>query len=387
MRSHRLPAIACAVLMLCSLSAAEVLVDDSGVRTSLAGPGAPKHIIGLQRHLQTITLNTGVKTYSVSYTVATDPEKPEIAVPGEGYIGMPRPVSCNWYAGGFFDLLLNGETIGGTPISSLTGRSSGDRGTADFVFDTPLSLIRIRFVALDGGDCLYAQVLLEPKQEITSVSVLTRCYPSAYVSNSERHVLTPARDLLQGERADLDLPNEWWTLYYDRVYDAGFSGPNYRGVGSCAMLWLPEQTQSAGFTVGSYGTQSAFTLEPALREFRFVFLDYAGTPNADAQADLQARGAALLEELSGFTFTDPTLTLWPLAEKRAEVERVLASMAADQDAAAQYERWAEELEAQFGLLRAEPAGSIEAEAEATRIINEWEQGLPVLRLNALLNQI
>ncbi len=387
MRSHRPPAIACCVLMLCSLSAAEVLVDDSGVRTSLAGPGAPKHIIGLQRHLQTISLNTGVKTYGVSYTVATDPEKPEVAIPGEGYIGMPRPVSCNWYAGGFFDLQLNGETIGGTPISSLTGRSSGDRGTVDFVFDTPLSLIRIRFVALDGGDCLFAQVLLEPKQEITSVQVLTRCYPSAYVSNSERRVLTPTRDLLQGERADLDLPSEWWTLYYDRVYDAGFAGPTQRGVGPCAMLWLPDQTQSAGFTVGGYGTESAFTLEPSLREFRFVFLDYAGTPNADAQADLQARGARLLEELSGFSFTDPVIAEWPLEEKRAEVARVLATMPQEQDAAAQYERWSEELDAQLALLRSEPAGSIEAEAEAARIINEWEQGLPMLRLNALLSRI
>jgi len=319
--------------------------------------------------------------------VATDPERPGVAIPGEGYIGMPRPVSCNWYAGGFFDLQLNGETIGTTPVSSLTGYGSGDRGTADFVFDTPVSLVRIRFVALDGGDCLYAQVLLEPKQEITSARVLTRCYPSAFVSNSERHVLTPTRDLVQGERAELDLTNEWWTLYYDRVYDAGFAGPTYRGVGSCGMLWLPEQTQSTGFTVGSYGTETAFTLDPARREFRFIFFDYTGTSNADAQADLQTRGAVLLEELSGFSFTDPTLAAWPLAEKRAEIEQVLASMPEEQDAAAQYERWGKELEAQLGLLRSERAGSIMAEAEAARIIGEWEQGLPELKLEALLSRI
>lgn len=387
MKNHHLSAAVCCFVMLCGLSAAEVLVDESGVQTSLIGPGAPPHTIGLQRHIQTITLNTGVKSYDVRYVVAQDPAKPEVAVPGEGYIGMPGPVGCNWYASGFFDLQLNGETIGDTPIHSLTGRSSGDRGAADFVFDTPVSLVRIRFVALDGGDCLFAQVLLEPKQEITSVRVLTRCYPSAFVNNADRHVLTPTRDLSQGERAELDIASEYWTLYYDQVYDAGFAGPSQRGVGPCAMLWAPEQTESAGFTVGGYGIETAFTLAPTLREFRFIFFDYAGTTNAVAQADLQARGAALLEELSGFVFIDPAVGEWPLAEKRAEVERVLASMPHEQEAAAQYRRWGAELEGQLDLLRSRPGGMIMTEAEATRIIDEWEQGLPVLRLNALLNEI
>jgi len=56
-------------------------------------------------------------------------------------------------------------------IHSLTGRSSGARGTTDFVFDASQAVVRVRFVAKAGGDCVYAQALFEPKQEITSVQV------------------------------------------------------------------------------------------------------------------------------------------------------------------------------------------------------------------------
>lgn len=387
MTSSRLATVVCLALTLCSLSAAEVLVTDSGVQTSLIGAGAPAHTIGLQRHSQTMTLDTGARTYGVRYVVALDPNRPGVAIPGEGYIGMPTPVDCNWYGAGFFDLQLNGKTIGGTPIASLTGRSSGDRGTADFIFDTPLALVRLRFVAQDGGDCLYTQVLLEPKQTITSVRVVTRCYPSGYISNSDRHVLTPTRDLAQGQRADLDVANEWWTLYYDRVYDAGYAGTAATGVGPCAMLWVPGQTEKAGFTVGSYGIETALDLKPAGRDFRFVFFDYAGQKNDASRADLQARAPALLQELTGFAFTDPALVRWPLAEKQAAVQRVLAAMPQEKEAAAEYERWVGELAAQLALVRSGATGAIKAEASAGQTIADWERGLPMLRLKALLNRI
>jgi len=45
----------------------------------------------------------------------------------------------------------------------------------------------VRFVAKAGGDCLYAQALLEPKVEIKSVRVAARCYPSGFVSAADRH--------------------------------------------------------------------------------------------------------------------------------------------------------------------------------------------------------
>ena len=365
----------------------KVIVTDYGAHTSTAGPGAPKHIIGLQRLSHVIVMDTGVREYGLRYGVAHDDKRPGVAILGEGYIGMSKPANCNWYAGGFFDLQINGQTIGTTPIHSLIGRGVGNRGCVDFVFDTRLALVRIRFVALAGSDALYCQALLEPKTEIKSLRLILRCYPSAYVSNSDRHVLTPVRDLAQGKRAELDLAREWWLLYYDRIFDAGHVSPSRTGVGPCSVLWPGGQTNKVSFTVASYGTGTAMSLKPQLREFRLVFFDYAGKKNETAIADLRQRADGLLKELAAFPFTDQSIANWPLEQRRQEIAQVLARMPDEKETAAQYQKWAAELAAQLKLLQSGGAGAIMAEAAAAKTIQQWERGLPELKLKELLKRI
>lgn len=365
----------------------KVLVMDSGTTTVTIGPGAPKHTVGLQGRRQVIALNTGVQTFGLRYVVALDPKNPQAAIPGEGYIGMPQPVDCNWYASGFFDLRINGQSVGTTLIHSLTGRSSEGRGTVDFAFAPPQAVVRIRFVAKPGGDCLYAQALLEPKVEIKSLRLSVRCYPSAFVQDAERHVLTPQRDLEQGKRADLNVTEEWWTMYYDRIFDQGYVAPSHTGVGPCAMLWLPTQIAKAGFTVGNYGIDTVFDLQPAQRDFRFLFFDFAGKKNEEAKSSIRSRAPNLRAELASFPFFDPSVVNWPLPQKRAELQEMLTKLPTEKNAAAVYERRFNELSAQLKLLQSAGAGAIMAEAGAAKIIAEWEKGLPELKLQALLNGI
>ena len=365
----------------------QVLLTDHGAHTSIARPGAPTHIVGLPRTTHAIVMDTGVRNYGLRYVVAHDDKRPGVAIPGEGYIGMSEPADCNWYGGGFFDLWINGKSIGSTPIHSLVGRSVGKRGCVDFVFDTALSLVRIRFVTLAGSDALYCQTLLEPKAEIRSLRLLVRCYPSAYVSNSDRHVLTPTRDLAQGERAELDLASEWWLLYYDRIFDAGHISPSRTGVGPCSVLWPGTQVDKVGFTVGSYGIDTAMELKPRRRDLRFVFFDYKGTRNEAAMTDLRRRADDLVRELAAFPFTDQDIANWPLDQKRQQVAGVLATMPGEQAAAERYREWAAELAERIKVVQSGAPGAVMAEAEASRIIRQWEQGLPELKLKALLDGI
>ena len=364
----------------------EVFVNDRGAQTRVAGPGAPAHIVGLPRVMHDIVMDTGTRKYGLRYTVAHDDKRPGVAIPGEGYIGMHQPSGQNWYAGGFFDLWINGKSIGSTPIHSLVGRSAGNRGYVDFVFDTPLSVVRIRFVTTAGSDALYCQTRLEPKAEIESLRVRLRCYPSAFVSDFDRHVLTPVRDIAQGGRAELAPTREWWLLYYDRIFDAGHVSPSRTGVGPCSVLWPGNQTNKVSFTVGSYGTETAMVLKPQLRDFRFIFFDYAGKKNKEAIADLRKRAEGLLRELATFPFTDQSIANWPLAQKQQEIAQVLARMP-DEPAATQYRKWAADLAGRLGLVQSGAAGAIMAEATAAKIIQKWEQGLPELKLKELLKGI
>jgi len=364
-----------------------VLVTDHGPQTAIAGPGAPKHIVGLPRTMHTISLDSGGRVYGLRYVVAHDEKRPGIAIPGEGYVGMPQPADCNWYGGGFLDLEINGRSIGTTPIHTFAGRGVGKRGYVDFIFDTVLAVVRLRFVALAGNDALYCQALLEPKSEITSLRVTLRCYPSAFVSTGERHVLTPVRDLEQGERAELDLDTERWLLYYDRIFDAGYATASQRGLGPCAVLWPPEQAGKVAFSVGGYGIDTVMDIQPRQRDLRFVFFDFAGTGNETAKAALRERAPGLQKELSMFVFTDASVAGWPLAEKQREVQPLLAALPEDQGAVGTYNRWAAELAKQLPLITAGAPGAIMAEANAATAIAAWERGLPELRLKALLREI
>jgi hypothetical protein len=364
-----------------------VIINDQPPQVGIAGPGAPKHIIGLERYSREIVMDTGVKQYGLSYNIARDKDRPGVAIPGEGYIGMPHPSGANWYAGGFFDLQINGQTIGTVPIHSQTARSTGRRGIVDFVFDTPMAVVRIRFVTLAGGDALYCQTLLEPKVEMKELRLNVRCYPSGFINNGDRHVLTPTRDLAQGQAATLDLATEYWLLYYDKIFDEGYASPTARGEGPCAVLFPGSQADKIGFTVGGYGIDTAMTLKPPLRDFRFVFFDFKGTKNEAAMATLRERGPALLQELATFAFTDPSIAAFPLAQKQEEVKRALALVPEEKQMAADYAKWAVELDAQLKLIRSGAAGAIMAEANVAKIIQEWERGLPELKLKALLNEI
>ncbi|MEN6404124.1 MAG: hypothetical protein ABFD94_19440 [Armatimonadia bacterium] len=369
-------------------ASAKVQVWDRGATTSIAGPGAPAHVVGLPRTMHDISLNTGVKTYGLRYVVSTDPKEPLRAIPGEGYIGMPQPTDANWYGGGFFDLKLNGKSIGPTLVKVFTGRAVSDRGYVDYVFDDPQAVVRLRFVALAGKDCLYAQLLLEPKVEVKQASVSLRCYPSGFVSRSngsERHVLTPVRDLRAGAGGALDVSTEYWLNYYDAVYDQGAIRPAATGLGGCSALWVPSQISEGAVSVGDYAVETTLQLKPVLRDFRFIFFDHAGTPNAAAQAALRAGAPQLLAQLATMVFADSSVTEWPLAEKLTETRRLLAALPGDEAQAARYSEWQRELETQLPLVkRSGGQGAIMAEAAALKTVTEWDKSLPELRLQALL---
>lgn len=350
-------------------------------------PTAPEHVRGLTGVSHQMDLDSGKVVYGLRYCAAVNPRLAGGALPGEGYIGMALPSQCNWYYGGFLDLLIDGRSVGTTRLHSLSGRAHGRTGHVDFIFDTTQAVVRIRFVVKADDDALYTQVLLEPKAAIESIRLVARCYPSAFSSDAERHVLTPARALDRGRTVELDLARETWLLYTDRLLDKGAHIAPHTGVGPCAVLWAAGQTARGGIGVGNYGIDTRFDLDPGRRDFRFVFFDYAGRSNAVAEADLRGRADALQREISTFAFTDPRVAGWAPAERRAEVQALLAKAQDVAEIARRYEQWTEKLAAALARVRAAAAGSILAEAEASAIVSEWEQGLPELKLRAILGEI
>jgi hypothetical protein len=358
-----------------------VNIYDHGQTATVAGPGAPTHIIGMTRISHDISLDTGVAVYGLRYIVAIDPDDPEAAIPGEGYVGMPRPLDANWYSGGFFDLKLNGATIGDRRVQAFTGRTLGDRGYIDYVFDGPQALVRLRFVGLAGNEGLFLQVLLEPKVELTQINLSLRCYPAGFINGPSRQALSSVRQLETGTREALDLDDEWWLHFFDTTRDesGGKTGP-------CSVLWLPEQMDEVTLQVGSYAVSTEMKLKPERREFRFIFFDHTGLSNDEAQTLLKERSSQWKDELATLTFTDTTVLNWSLTDKMAETRQLLAVLPDNEKRLDDYEKLYRELEGQLQQLReSAPTGVIQAEAAALKSVLSWEQTLPQLRLEALLN--
>lgn len=364
-----------------------IFLDRGRDERVIDSPTAPEHVRGLTGVSHQMDLDSGKVVYGLRYCAAVDPRRAEGALPGEGYIGMALPSKCNWYYGGFLDLQIDGRAVGTTRLHSLSGRADGPAGHVDFIFDTTQAVVRIRFSVKAGDDALFAQVLMEPKAPIKSIRLVTRCYPSAFSADAERHVLTSVRALEKGRTVDLDLACENWLFFMDRLLDKGVHIAPHTGVGPCALLWAGGQTVRGGIGVGNYGIDTRFDLDPARRDFRFVFFDYAGRSNAVAEADLRGRADALQRELAAFAFTDPRVTGWSPAERRAEVLALLAKARDVGEIARRYEQWTAKLAAALPRIRAADAGSILAEAEASDIVTEWEKGLPELRLRAILGEI
>ena len=71
----------------------------------------------------------------------------------------------------------------------------------------------------------------------------------------------------------------------------------------------------------------------------------------------------------------------------AEIRRLLETMPDEQGDATQYQEWAAELTEHVKLIQSGDPGGVMAEAAAASIIKQWEQGIPELKLKALLNRI
>ena len=274
---------------------------------------------------QTTTIATGKVRYGVLYAAAPDPKHKGRLLASEASFGMPLPSSANWYHGGFLFLRVNTDTINHYPIQSGAVIEQGRRGIADWVWNVPSSVVRVRVLAEENSDHLKVQILLRPKVKITRVAVSLRAYPSFFTSwhkrKGDRHVTTPTRDVKQGQHAKLVPKDDWYLFLYDTVFDVAKG----EGDGPCAVMMLPEQVASAGVQVGSYCVPIELNVKPQQTEVRLAFWDFTGKANADALASLRSRAGALQRSLRETDFRSALLATFDVARERKRVAGYLKS--------------------------------------------------------------
>jgi hypothetical protein len=266
----------------------------------------------------------GPIAYAISEKHRYLADDPTVYEMGEGYIGMPAPSSANWYHTGFLFVQINGHHVQ-IPATSVMSVESGDRAILDMVWHDPDALVRTRFFGLPGENWLGCEVKVEPINEITSLTIALRCYPSfftsAYNRDGARRIQTPSLLVEEGAAAEGALAENPWAFYYDEVFDVARG----EGDGPCAMLALPVDGATIRYEPGSYAVNTTLYFPPDTRTIGFAFWDYKGLTNADALADLQGQADTVLATLETADLTPKAVAEFDIAAVRASLEEALAS--------------------------------------------------------------
>ncbi len=341
-------------------------------------------LAGKTQRTRDARFDVGSVPYTIRYVAAVDETDPTRAIPVEGYIGMPGPSSENWYHSGFLSIGLNGQDVGEAALSSMVVAESGERAILDLVWHHPVASVRVRFAGLAQDPALYAEIAIEPKQEITRVDVRARCYPSFFTAwhkrTGARRVKTPAALVAEGEARTVSAAEDWWMLYYDEVFDVAKG----EGVGPCAMLVAPETPAEVSLRPGGYAVETAVTYPAATRRIRLAFWDLSGRSNAEVQAAMPQEAERARRVLAESDFTPKAIRQFDMMAAREAVRGALGSEAVRQqlgDRAEAMQAWLRE--AGTGPAEQQGAPDVAATEVLLRLIEEynafrWEMKLAEL---------
>ncbi|MDP7250478.1 MAG: hypothetical protein QGF00_12810 [Planctomycetota bacterium] len=336
---------------------------------------------GMQRAMQSFRFLLGQSTYEVRYTVRLNPDQPDKALPSEGYVGMPRPCSSNWYHSGFIFVRLNGKDIGTTRLHRAYVSETGKRALADIVWDAETARVRIRFAGQAGDNKLLAEIAIEPKAAIERFEIYLRCYPSFFTAwhkrKGDRKVTTPSTTLNQGQVIGLDVKDNSYAVYYDTIFDVAKG----EGLGPCAAMFSPDTVAKAEFKVGSYAVNTNLVCDPGSRSVRLAFWEFPKVSNSDVLVSFRKDAAKWAEELKAYDFTPAEVKSFDTKAELAELARLSRPSEVRKNLGSKIDRFRKQIE-KLGS-RDEKMGILQ-QAQLLNVISDYREFLWELKLAALV---
>ncbi len=380
MRAATTMATVCLLVSLVALAAngpAGVAVTDHGIRSrTTRHPGHEGH----RAISHDIVMQNDLVTYGVRYCVCVDKSHAPRVAPLEGYIGMPRPTSCNWYHSGFMRIVINGQDIGTYPIADFSALDSGDRGLCRLLWDCPLGRLRVSFILERGARFVKCQVLLRPALDVKSIGIRLTCYPSFFTAyhrrKGARRVKTPAALVTEGQNKSLPGRQNWWAVYYDEVFDVARG----EGDGPCAVLFSPRQVQSIRIAPGDYSVHTELTIDPSARDIRLAFAEFPSTSNADALKYWSSAANNILADLASTDFTPLVIARTDFDALARELDELIGRV---RPPAAEARKLRQMLAAAAGAARSARQGDWKAEKKVAALLAAYQDALWELKIQGL----
>jgi hypothetical protein len=206
-----------------------------------------------------------------------------------------------WY--GHIGILVDGKWL--QNAEEPKWRLQNKHGVVDFKWnDERFGTIRLRAVIRPGDDkVLWELKILNGGQKDSKLQISTCAFPGQFGNQendppNDRWVSTGVHAICHDqERAVLDLSKEWWMYCFD-------ANGNKRG--SCAMMIVPEQCESAevGYLKSNYGVYPGAVGKKGQKSLRFILWSFSEyyKPRDSVYKYLLKHGSELLKELKEFDF-------------------------------------------------------------------------------------
>jgi len=297
---------------------------DVAVTDPKVGPSYYKGHQGHSYERQTTKLQSGDTKYALHYRACIDERHGDKVGIVEGYIGLSAPCNENFYGGGFFKIFLNGKDVGEWRLADRRMIEEGARGTCQYIWETPMATVCARFLLLPGTRYVCCELRWAPKEPIETAEAKLLCFPSCFTTalgrQGERHVISAAKDVMEGKPFVINPATDSWLFYCDGIFDVARG----EGAGPCAAMFLPTEVSGGAISIGSYGVTTRLNLKPETGRARFVFWEFPGLENDKALAALRNDAAHLLETLPQLDFAPAGLQSSAIAGLRAEFAELFA---------------------------------------------------------------
>ncbi len=257
-------------------------------------------------YLRSIYLENPEVAFNLPWAVLKDKDGNirSTGIPSAG-LGMRGPSRLNWIQSGFFNLTINGISLGNVipqfKAVFLQGNNQGVEGK----WELPDADVRIVFsITPESGLLMDGTVVPHCKRPHIMEMKLIAIPAGPGSSNKwkkhemDKHMMSSERTLGPGALPYVHLNKEYWFLFYDKLNDYPHA---FKGVrpseGPCAFVMEPENVQWMHINNGTRLMFATILYQKGTTRFRYVFFDLNKTKNADAILFFKENGNNIFEKI------------------------------------------------------------------------------------------
>ena len=241
--------------------------------------------------------DASVLQYALRYNACLEVDKHPGAVDltakeGMSGVGMIGPTGQNWYAGGFIDVVVNGQGLG-NHRPRLTRAVDRSGVVALFAaWTVPWGKVVLTFLQVPGED--FCRVIGEVDcPGAASVEVRLRCYPCITKPTGQRVAWTASQYLERRGKLLAGL-NDSWFLAADMLHDRAKSK---RGAGPCAVMFVPCELTTASLSLTPYSVAIRLLIRPDQKTLHLALWEFKGWSNERALKHLRDHSKGLRVEM------------------------------------------------------------------------------------------